>query len=84
MKNGTDFTDRNNIRSFVEAGNTNANEISERLRIKAAVVQNYIDFLTPPAPEPEELDLDQVGINDEELPPPEEEAPKRRRRKSAA
>ena len=48
MKTGTSFLDRNNIRDFVKAGNTNAAQISERLSIKKEVVQRVIDNLHTP------------------------------------
>ena len=79
MKTGTDFTDRNNIRAFVDAGNTNANEIGERLRIKPAVVQRYINHIAPPAPEAK-LDPtpEPEGVDNDVVP-----APNRRRGRTA-
>jgi len=45
MKSGTSFHDRNDIRDYVNAGQTNARYISERLNIKESVVQGVVDSL---------------------------------------
>jgi len=73
-----------------------AAEAVMREQIKREILaQMELDRVTPvaeSAPEPapvvvdkaqKELDLDQIGIDDEELPPSDEEEPKPRRRKTA-
>jgi hypothetical protein len=53
---GTNFTDRNDIREYVDAGVTDAQRIGRNLNVEPRAVQGYIDSLTEPvevAPEPE-------------------------------
>ena len=48
MKSGTSFHDRNNIRDYVQAGETDASVISSRLGIQIEVVQRLVDKMTAP------------------------------------
>jgi len=47
MKQGTNYIERNYIRAYVNAGQTNARIISERLNLDIKAVQSFIDSLTP-------------------------------------
>jgi hypothetical protein len=47
-KVGTNFTDRNDIRDYVEAGVTDATRIARNLNCEVKPVQGYIDSLTAP------------------------------------
>jgi hypothetical protein len=68
MKKGCNFIDINNIRAYVNAGNTDAAQIGQRLGIAPATVQKFVDtMVTPVAPET-----------------PSEDNPTRRRRAAGA
>jgi len=43
MKAGANFTDRNNIRDYVKAGQTNVSVIADRLKIDPKVVRNFVN-----------------------------------------
>lgn len=68
MKTGLNFQDRNDIRRYVEAGETtSAGEISQRLGIKSSTVQRYMDSLCPPEPvEDEEVEECEIDEDDDE------------------
>jgi hypothetical protein len=50
-KVGTNFTDRNDIKDYVDAGITDATRIARNLNCEVAPVQGCIDSLTAPAVE---------------------------------
>jgi len=70
---GTNFTDRNEIKKYFNAGVTDAQRIGRNLNVEPKAVQGCLDSLMEPAVEaaPEEEPVDQ----------PEEEVKKPRRRK---
>jgi hypothetical protein len=74
---GTNFTDRNEIKKYYNAGVNDAQRIGRNLNVEPKAVQGYLDSLTEPAveaaPEPE------VACEPE---PEEEVKAKPRRRKS--
>jgi hypothetical protein len=72
---GTNFTDRNLIRDYVNAGVTDAVRIGRNLNVIPEAVQGCIDGIQRKnAPEPE-------VVVEACAPEPEEEAPKPRRKK---
>ena len=51
-KRSCNFFDVNNIREFVEAGNTDAGQIGQRLNIAPATVQKFVDTMVRPSEVP--------------------------------
>jgi hypothetical protein len=73
MKTGCNFIDINNIRAYVEAGMTDARQISSRLNIAPETVQKFVDTMLPPAPPAEPAAQEAPDA-------PSEDRPSRRRR----
>ena len=70
---GTNFQDRNDIKRYVEQGETNADLIAANLKISKEPVQKYIDSLTKKpkpkrGPKPKEPELPPAGDSDDDNP----------------
>jgi hypothetical protein len=77
LRAGTNWSDRKEIKEYVDAGETNATRIARNLGVVVAPVQGYIDFLTAPAEEACEPETTPI-----QEPAEEETAPRRRRKKT--